>query len=947
MRFDVCALTMLLASLTPATLPRAAQLSVAQPGVTQPGVAVDDHQPLAMQEVQTRLGRGSFEQRQQAMWALWRERARSGDAIRAAVSDDDPEVAGRARWILNRWKRGILPELPTPLGQQVATLTPAGAFRYLLAAGQFAPAVVAADEALTAEDHDCLAELVTELQAAFPFYVRLAVESGQRDQLLELVGRLRLTAEMLVCHDQLSRRLVDHGAVSADSLPGFDGNPSVWLGISEPAAADVLVHASRGDWDTVQQGVQALGDHRLWRASRLLQRDWAALAAAESESAQAAVSASAAAVEHWAYALIAADRCGDRELREQAVAALTQPLAEASLGPAIGGGATELASALQWRVLAMHGEIDAAVALLRDSQPMDAVELLAQSGRVAEAFATAGIDPASIDGQWSAIVQTAIDQAQSWPVGSAQQTPESLERALTVARLLYLTGRRDLAWEMYRQLADASLADSRLVWVQGHVLQALYRITRVDWITRVMISSGMQVNAGMGRHLLAHVFDVSPETVGAIAHGLAVTMPADDQTLVQNLAGYLSGEVPEGFQPETDHRRMFESLSQMAQQAQIPAVGTVMTPRARVGRLTLPLARLFETHNQFLLAQETRLELASLGQVEAILELAEAELRSGQLQSAKSLFETTWKRLLAQLQAAGGFDVSASSELLLRVVLGEAVTAAAAGDAVAAAEHWQTLDLIACTPSSELRNTLGQLLLDERYSDRAAAVLEPLLPMLLFSDEHRPRFYTAARRLGQAMEPTDPLGAADTFDLALMASVGSTAFYPGGYVLFPAIVKRGRILAVIEQGDETAVSEAVSDLLRLMPIDINFAEDAIKKMRQQGMHELADQTIARVHQAGWKHMQQFPRDSLMGNNLAWVMALSDYRLDQALELSERTVLHYPDSTVYRDTLAEILFRLGRIDEAILLIEACLRDSPGEWHSHEQLQRFRKALINEP
>ncbi len=78
----------------------------------------------------------------------------------------------------------------------------------------------------------------------------------------------------------------------------------------------------------------------------------------------------------------------------------------------------------------------------------------------------------------------------------------------------------------------------------------------------------------------------------------------------------------------------------------------------------------------------------------------------------------------------------------------------------------------------------------------------------------------------------------------------------------------------------------------------------------------------------------------MLNNLAWVMSLSDYQLDEALQYAQRAVRCEPDSTVYRDTLAEILFRLNRKEEAIAIEQACLLDDPAEWHVHQQIERFR-------
>ena len=76
------------------------------------------------------------------------------------------------------------------------------------------------------------------------------------------------------------------------------------------------------------------------------------------------------------------------------------------------------------------------------------------------------------------------------------------------------------------------------------------------------------------------------------------------------------------------------------------------------------------------------------------------------------------------------------------------------------------------------------------------------------------------------------------------------------------------------------------------------------------------------------------------NNLAWGAAVNGQHYEEALELAQRAIFVEPDSVSYRDTLAEVLFRLGRIQQAIVVEENCVVDSPDEWHLHEQLERFQ-------
>ena len=105
------------------------------------------------------------------------------------------------------------------------------------------------------------------------------------------------------------------------------------------------------------------------------------------------------------------------------------------------------------------------------------------------------------------------------------------------------------------------------------------------------------------------------------------------------------------------------------------------------------------------------------------------------------------------------------------------------------------------------------------------------------------------------------------------------------------------------------------------------------------MDDLADESLSEIVRAAEKHAKIFPGDAMIANNVAWGAAMNNFQLDTALKMSRRAVAGEPDSAIYRDTLAEILFRLGRPDEALQIEQGCILDDPGQWHLHEQIERF--------
>jgi len=78
----------------------------------------------------------------------------------------------------------------------------------------------------------------------------------------------------------------------------------------------------------------------------------------------------------------------------------------------------------------------------------------------------------------------------------------------------------------------------------------------------------------------------------------------------------------------------------------------------------------------------------------------------------------------------------------------------------------------------------------------------------------------------------------------------------------------------------------------------------------------------------------------MLNSLAWFTAINDIYLPQAAVAAERAVELEPENTSILDTLAEVYFRLGRVDDAIRVIGRALSLSPDDDYLKQQMGRFR-------
>ena len=76
------------------------------------------------------------------------------------------------------------------------------------------------------------------------------------------------------------------------------------------------------------------------------------------------------------------------------------------------------------------------------------------------------------------------------------------------------------------------------------------------------------------------------------------------------------------------------------------------------------------------------------------------------------------------------------------------------------------------------------------------------------------------------------------------------------------------------------------------------------------------------------------------NSLAWFCATADMYLEESLTAARRAVELEPENSGILDTLSEVLYRSGRVDEAIEVMVRAIAIDPDDKYLQGQLQRFR-------
>lgn len=89
-------------------------------------------------------------------------------------------------------------------------------------------------------------------------------------------------------------------------------------------------------------------------------------------------------------------------------------------------------------------------------------------------------------------------------------------------------------------------------------------------------------------------------------------------------------------------------------------------------------------------------------------------------------------------------------------------------------------------------------------------------------------------------------------------------------------------------------------------------------------------------------LEENPDNHQAMNNLAWLYAQEERELERALALVERALDLVPNRPAYVDTQAEVLYRMGRIRQAIAAEEWLVREHPEIEHYRKQLEKFRRA-----
>lgn len=904
---------------------------------------------LRINEVEE-LSEGSYAQRQRATLEMWRVRDQSRDQVQRAANHPDPEIAGRAQWILRQWRRGSLPGTPPEISRLLAKHSRPAGINQLMVEGQFAAARVAIEESIGTAEYESIRQRVhMTLLGQFPTCVHAGIKHRTLPDLLDLIDAVAESKEVAVSRIELMREL----GMDVDVQGLLPQSATTWSNV-ERIEAEALVLITLGRFDEAIDVAKSGNDKKFLYRCRAIAGQWQDATREAIATAEESEPGSAEHARAWSRVMVCADRANDIDVFNQAAHEL------------VAADVSDLASArdLRWRTLASHGKVDAAVAMLDEFDHESAAQLSIATSHLEHAFEILGFPLDEVDIKSDQWVDAAIESQRTLQLTDANQGEwaEPIDKLLTLIRSLITIGREDVARSIVGRLCETKIAVGSLQ-LRDHVLDSLRFTARLDWMVDFAISDGEYALTPNIKTILLRPFsnpDVS--TLDLVMEALALVDRSHGvkshniqshkiksgslktQTVRDRVADaytLMQGKTPDGLNQEAFFKKLHDLAIMPGRTSgrRIPG----QFPAFAQGRVrgTMGLVRFFLQHGHAEQANAVLRKLAETGNYEALLLLAEQELDAGSTESAEALFEALSETVFNH-ETGIVIGNTRSDELAIKSLIGLARIAKRNGDMQRADELQTEIRLALITPSTRLRSSIAKYLVDRNENALAMEAFERVLPIVMFDNEERTGIYSVATAYALFISQSDPASAARWFDLGVSDVVQSGGFVPSSNVTHPVYTQRWSLEAAIERKDEPAIRRHLKRIMELDSLDIALAESILPKLRESGWDELADQTLDQIVQIGVHYCQEFPADATTANNLAWVAAMNGQHLETALSLSEQAVYREPDSAVYRDTLAEILFRLGRIDEALQIEQACLLDDSTDWHIHQQVDKYREA-----
>lgn len=256
-------------------------------------------------------------------------------------------------------------------------------------------------------------------------------------------------------------------------------------------------------------------------------------------------------------------------------------------------------------------------------------------------------------------------------------------------------------------------------------------------------------------------------------------------------------------------------------------------------------------------------------------------------------------------------------------------------------QKWVNVALLLPLGNDEMRRELAAGLKARGYQEESATQFELLLRTGRPGEQD---VIEASKQIGNAIYKKDELRGADCWETMVLCCLRNKWGFvdANGYIQIPFLVHKTRAKGLIRTGRVEEGVREVAFSRTTAPLNLELSEELVPALLQAHRPAEADQLFREQSSATRVVSGEFPNCPTLHNNLAWLFARTGRELEAALEHAHRALKLDPNNAAYVDTLAEVQFRRGQVDEAIFNAERCLQLEPRSKHYQEQLARFRAA-----
>lgn len=203
----------------------------------------------------------------------------------------------------------------------------------------------------------------------------------------------------------------------------------------------------------------------------------------------------------------------------------------------------------------------------------------------------------------------------------------------------------------------------------------------------------------------------------------------------------------------------------------------------------------------------------------------------------------------------------------------------------------------------------------------------------------------ATRRAAEVLnEKGDHLGAAAGWDRAFLSNFStSTSFIePTANLTIPVLIHRVRAQGLAKAGKVDKAVALAALCLKSTAGDADSQIEIVNALKEAGHAEQADVVYKRAAEVYDAMRRKYPESAQAHNLIAWLQSRCQRDLDAALANAKRGVELQPTSTAIIDTLSEVYFARGEYGHALELNAQNIAAEPNVEHHKKNRTRFLAA-----